>query len=130
MKQFNLFNESKSDDSNKYTKKIKAPIYEAKNRKPHVLELYDRSKTQLLINKINCLDIAEDEKKFLLSAAERFTVINFSKVADYYAHSNKAIQEAMESLALVIVDFDKAIEYGFAKLSEEMTQQYIRENEE
>lgn len=130
MKQFNLFNEKTKDINNKYTKKIKAPLYETNNVKPHILELYDRTKTKVIISKIESLNIPNEEKAFLKSAAERFTVINFSKVADYYAHSDKDVQEVFEALALVIVDFDKAIEYGFVKLNEQMTQQYLSENGE
>lgn len=34
------------------------------------------------------------------------------------------MQELMENSALVIIDFDKAIEKGFVKLSEEIANQY------
>ena len=44
MKQVNLFKADKKEDT-KYTSKIEVPIYEPKNAKPHILELYDKSKT-------------------------------------------------------------------------------------
>lgn len=132
MKQFNLFTNGIDDTEAKedgYTKKIKAPIYEPKNVKPHILELYDYTQSMRLINIIKDSSVTDEEKKFLFEAAKRFTVFNYSKIADYYAHSDEEMQKLMEQLALVIVDFDKAIQHGFVKLSEEMTQQYIAENE-
>ena len=51
-------------------------------------------------------------------------VFNYSRIADYYAHSSKDMQAIMEKLALVIVDFDKAIEYGFVKLQKEIRKEY------
>jgi hypothetical protein len=42
------------------------------------------------------------------------------------------MQEHMENSALVIIDFEKAIELGYVRLSEEISAQYIEEygNEE
>lgn len=128
MKQFDLFGGEQSIElDNKYTSKIKAPIYEPKNTKPHVLELYDNTKTTRLITEINNSNIEDDEKKFLIEAARRHTIFNYEKIADFYAHSNKEIQNLMEMSALVIIDFEKAIQLGFIKLSDEMTQQYLNE---
>ena len=36
MKQYNLFGKKKQEEDKKYTSKIKAPIYEPKNKKPHI----------------------------------------------------------------------------------------------
>tara|TARA_R100000655_G_scaffold26872_1_gene55146 strand:+ start:28 stop:426 length:399 start_codon:yes stop_codon:yes gene_type:complete len=131
MKQFKLFNNrSNTDDVKKYTSKIKAPIYEPKNTKPHTLELCDTTKMYRLIQKINAANITKEEKKFLKFAAQRHNVFNYSKIADYYAHSSEEMQQLMEHSALVIIDFEKAIQYGYAKLSEQMTQQYLNEQDE
>lgn len=47
MKQTNMFGDEfeKKIESN-YTQKIEVPTYEPKNKKPHVLELYDDAKTR------------------------------------------------------------------------------------
>ena len=37
------------------------------------------------------------------------------------------MQELMENSALVIIDFDKAIELGYVKLSKEISEQYIED---
>ena len=55
MKQINIFGEEEMavESSTKYTAKIEAPIYEPKNQKPHILSLYDRSKTARLETEIS-----------------------------------------------------------------------------
>ena len=128
MKQTNLFGLAEQDEKDKkYSSKIEAPIYEPKNKKPHILELCNKSKTQILINEIEASDLPVDEKKFLIDAAGRHNVFNYEKIADYYAHSNKEMQHLMERSALVIIDFEKAIEYGYVKLCDEIRTQYLEE---
>ena len=53
-------------------------------------------------------------------AAERHTVFNFGQVAEYYCHADATLQDLMERSGLVIIDFDKAIEYGFVHLTERL----------
>ena len=129
MKQVNLFgSEFKKDDTeNKYSSKIEAPIYEPKNKKPHILELIDKSKTHRLMREIEESNLDYDEKKFLTDAARRHNVFNYEKVADYYSHSSKEMQSLMERSALVIIDFQKAIELGYVKLCDEIRTQYLEE---
>jgi len=129
MKQFNLFGSDFKPDNteNKYSTKIEAPIYEPKNKKPHLLELINSSKTNRLINEINNSSLNKDEKNFLIEAAKRHTVFNYEKIADYYAHSTVEMQHFMERSALVIIDFEKAIEYGYVKLCDEIRNQYLEE---
>lgn len=126
MKQFNMFGKP-DEEEKKYTGKIKAPVYEPKNKKPHILELMDNSKTKRLIREITIADIPEEEKVFLIEAAKRHTVFNYEKIADYYAHSNPEVQNLMERSALVIIDFEKAIELGYVKLCDEIRTQYLEE---
>ena len=126
MKQINMFGEEfelKTESS--YTSKIVTPEYLPKNNKPHLLELYDDSKTKRIINEIKNSNISEEEKKFLIIAASRHTVFNYQKIADYYANSDKRVQELMERQALVIIDFDKAYQYGYIKLAQEVANQYF-----
>jgi len=113
-------------DSN-YSRKIKAPIYEVKNEKPDIIELYNSDKYKDIIQKIENSNILESEKEFLKIAASRHIVFNYSNIADYYANSEKELQELMEDSALVIIDFNKAIELGYVKLSEEIAEQYKEE---
>jgi hypothetical protein len=110
-----------------YTRKIETPKYEPKNEKPDLVDLCNREKTQKLIDDIKSSGLTEDEKNFLLIAAERHTVFDYRKIADYYAHANAEMQNLMEMSALVIIDFDKAIENGFVKLSEELNEMFDTE---
>ena len=126
MKLFENENLATDNSSSKYTKKVETPIYKPRGEKPHILELMDCERTKRLVNEIEKLGgvISEQEKRFLIEAAHRFVVFNYSRIADYYAHSSKEMQAIMEKLALVIVDFDKAIEYGFVKLQKEIRKEY------
>lgn len=117
----------KIEKETKYTKAVGSPIYEPKNKKPHILELCDKSKTNRLINQINASNLDEDEKRFLIEAASRHTVFNYEKIADYYAHASKEMQNLMENSALVIIDFEKAIELGYVQLSKDIEEQYLKE---
>jgi hypothetical protein len=110
-------NIDKFDD---YSKKIVTPIYEPKNEKPMVNELYNKEKADKLLDLIESSDLSYLEKDFLKYCAYRFTVFNYSKIADYYAHSDDNMKDIMEKLALVIIDYDKAVENGFVKVSNEL----------
>ena len=68
MKQVNLFGaEFKQDESEKkYSSKIEAPVYEPKNKQPHILELLNNSKTNRIINEINNSNIIEINSYYYL----------------------------------------------------------------
>ena len=102
----------------KYTGKIKIPQYEPKKIRPQLYELCDRSKYIELLRDINTSNVSESEKEFLRYAAARHLVFNYSKIADYYAHTSPEMQRLMEKSALVIIDFDDAIANGYVRLSE------------
>jgi len=129
MKQINLFGQefAPDKDKQKYSSKIEAPVYEPKNKKPNVLELYNVSKTNKLIKEIEKSNLPNDEKLFLIESAKRHTVFNYEKIADYYAHSSAEMQDLMERSGLVIIDFEKAIQYGYVKLCDEIRKQYLEE---
>lgn len=117
----------KTEIDKKYSSKIKTPIYKPNLKKPSIFKLYDARKTKELISSIKKSNITNDEKEFLIEAAKRHIVFNYSLIADYYANSNKEMQELMEQSALVIIDFNKAIEYGYVKLSKEIAEQYKKD---
>ena len=105
-----------------YSRKIEAPLYTPKGEKPQITDLYDDSRTQALIVEIEASDLPSDEKRLLSIAAQRHTVLNFAKIADYYAHSDPAVQRLMEDSALVIIDFNRAIELGFVQMTERIAE--------
>lgn len=102
----------------RYTKNITTPIYTPNNTMPNISEIYDTSKRDELITEILEQNLPDEISRFLISAAERHTIFKFSKIADYYAHAPRNIKELMEKSALVIIDYDKAIENGFTKFND------------
>ena len=110
-----------------YTKKIDVPLYVPTYKKPNIYELASYLKSTKLIQAIKNSNVTEEEKNFLIQAASRHTIFNFAKIADYYAHADKEMQELMEQSALVIVDFNKAIECGFVALNDQLSNQYLKE---
>jgi hypothetical protein len=127
MKQFTMFGKEEEKVDKKYTTNIQIPIYEPKNAKPHILELVDKSKTSRLIREIDASNLSNEEKMFLIDSARRHYVFNYEKIADYYTHASKEMQELMEKSALVIIDFEKAIELNYVKLCDEIRNQYLQE---
>jgi len=112
-------------EDNPYTKKVEIPVYEPSGEKPELGQLFNDSKVQALIAGIRSSDLSEEEKDFLILAAGRHIVLDFEQIANYYAHSEKECQELMEDNALVIVDFEKAIEQGYVVLSDKISEQYL-----
>lgn len=127
-KQTLLFDSDRQDNSNqKYSSKIEAPVYEPSHDKPHIMLLHDDTKTKQLIRDIDASDLRDDEKEFLRAAAGRHDVFHYERIADYYAYSTPKMQRFMEESALVIIDFEMAIERGFVKLCDDIRQQYLEE---
>lgn len=103
-----------------YTKTVVSPIYTPTGENPRIEELNDRSVADKLIQEIEQAVIPEEIKQFLLGSAERHVVFNYERIANYYAHAPLNVQELMEQSALIIIDYDKAIENGFVRLSDDI----------
>lgn len=108
------------EEQKKYTMKTNIPQYEIKGEEPDISELVDTSKTKELLNRIKQSDCTEEQKTFLRLGAYRHLCFNYSKIAEYYAHADKEMQELMEDSALVIIDFEDAIAKGYVELSEQI----------
>lgn len=130
MKQVSMFEDERPKEETEYTTKIETPIYEPKNKKPHILELFDKTKYSRLRREIEQSDLPADEKQFLIFAATRHLIFNYGKIADYYAHSSPETQRLMERSALVIIDFDKSYELGYVKLANNIANNYLDTYEE
>jgi len=102
---------------NTYSKKIKAPTYKITGEKPEIKTLFDDSKTIELTNKIDAANLPKELADFLRKAAQRHTIFHFRRIAETYAHADAPTQDLFEQSALVIIDFDKAIENGFVHLT-------------
>jgi hypothetical protein len=113
--------------SENYSRKIEAPIYEITGERPPLSALFDRAKADALITEINKAGLPDDVAEFLCYAANRHVVFNFRNIAEFYAHADERTQSLMERSALVIIDFNKAIEEGFVRLTSAVSDQYTRD---
>lgn len=118
------------ETENTYTQKVDVPTYEPSGDKPDITELFDDSHAFNLIEKIKSSKLPQPEKDFLMLTAGRHVRLNFQLIADYYAHSDRVVQELMEDSALVIVDIDNAIANGWVNLSKKLDEIYDEDNEE
>lgn len=121
--------EQELEDANPYTAKVKTPVYEPTGEKPLLSDLVDTSVRDRLVSKVKVADIPIDVRDFLIAAAQRHLKFNYKNIAEYYAQSNKEIQELMEDSALVIIDYNKAIQQGYVKISNTI-QEMMEEDEE
>lgn len=112
------------DANDNYSRKIESPIYEPKGKKPRISTLVDLTTQRSLMDQINASKVTKGEKAFLLSAAARHAVFDYQQIAEYYAHASPEMQSLMEDSALVIIDFNKAIEKGYVKLTKKIARLY------
>lgn len=117
------------DLQNPYSTKIEAPIYEIRGEKPSEDELVDVAKVRELLDNIEAADVPEKVKAFLRVCAYRHAVIDFELMAEYYAHAPKEVQELMEENALVIIDFENAVENGFVRMTQDLSAIYEKNKE-
>ena len=105
----------------KYSRKIEAPIYEPTMEiAPMVSDCINTEKYDKLIAEIEQAEISADDKRLLKLAAARHIVFDYKNIAERYAHADNLVQQLMENSALVIIDFDKAIENGFIKMTKRL----------
>lgn len=102
----------------KYTTKVDIPQYQITGEEPAISELTNNDKLSELLVNIEKSNVTEEQKEFLRCAAYRHLVFNYAKIAEYYAHQDKEMQELMENSALVIIDFDDAVRNGYVELKE------------
>lgn len=110
-----------------YSKKIKTPVYEIKGDKPKLSQLVDTIKTDELLKDIDAMIAPNGVKSFLRVAATRHYKFNYQAIAEYYARAPKNVQQLFEDSALVIIDFDAAIEGGFVQMNKRLME--IRDRE-
>ena len=117
--------------NNKYSIKINPPVYtKKKEKKPKLSECVDLAKYNQLKKEIESnKNISDEERTLLLLASTRHICFNYENIAEYYCHCSDETKSLMEKNALVIVDINKAIEFGFVKYTEEIIN-IIEGNEE
>jgi hypothetical protein len=117
-------------DGTQYSQKVEIPQYEPTGECPDIWELVDTAKADSFLEEINESKVSPEEKDFLIKATRRLYEFNYKKIAEYYAQATPEMQELMEHLALVIIDFDNAIAYGYAQLSAALEEMRGEDDEE
>lgn len=112
---------------NIYSKKLEGLIYEPTGEQPNLKDLFADEKYKQLLCDIENSNLSDEEKSFLKIAATRHIIFDYHAIAEYYAHSEKEMQELMEHSALVIIDFDNAIKNGFVQIASEID--FMREED-
>jgi hypothetical protein len=121
--------ESSENTESAYTGKVVVPIYTPTGDKPKVAELAGLKKYNQFIEEIESAQIDDQEvADFLKFAASRHIVFDYGKVAEYYAHAPKEVQRLMENSALVLVDFNRAVELGYVRLTERVKALYAQDH--
>lgn len=108
------------DADNPYTFKIESPTYEPTGECPALGDLVDKEKTDRLLAQIDEADVPEDARAFLRLAALRHLRFSYKDIAEFYCHAEPEVQRLMEASALVIVDFESAIENGYVRVCERL----------
>ena len=121
--------EEEEKKESKYTRKVTVPIYTIKGENPTYSEMVDTTRADKLIKQIDASSVDDDFKKFLKLAATRLYEFRYDKIAEFYAHKSSEEQELMEKLALVIIDFNKAIENGYIELNKFIEECFLQEND-
>lgn len=116
------------EKENPYTDKINIPQYEIKGDCPNTNELVNTDKTNELVSEIKDANLPAEIEQFLILSAYRHLTFDYSKIAEYYAHADKNVQELMEKSALVIIDYNDAIKYGYVQLSNRIDELYAEDN--
>lgn len=113
-----------------YTRKIEAPTYEPTSEEPPEVDtLFNIEKcTELMVEISETKGLPNEVKNFLTFAAYRHVVFDYQAIAEYYAHAPKNVQELMEKSALVIIDFDNAVENGFVSLTGDLKDAYSKDH--
>lgn len=131
MKISKLFDIEDNFDHKRYTNYIPKIQYKPKGMIiPSEDFLYNTKKYDILVKEIKDKKLPEDIEKFLIASATRHIIFDYEKIAEYYCHANKEIQNLMEKSGLVIIDFEDAIENGFVKLNKRIVELYENETKE
>lgn len=118
-------------DDTTYTQKVEIPIYTPDmNNDVSEEQLVNTEYFDKLISEINKAKIPEKARKFLILSAYRHLRFDYTAIADYYAKADKTVQDLMERSGLVIIDYNKALEYGFVEFSDSLKEIMGQNDEE
>ncbi len=107
--------------ANDYAKNTPSPVYEPTGDNPEIHDLTDTERRDTLVADIQTATVPGGIREFLVMAAQRHIVFDYRRIAEFYAHADAETQRLMEDSALVIVDFNRAIELGYVRLSSRLS---------
>jgi hypothetical protein len=110
------------DTGRDYTTQVDTPIYTPKGLRPALSELVDTEHRDRLIQEIDASTAPEDVKQFLRQAADRHCQFDYEQIAEYYSHADPETKRLFEASALVICDFNNAIERGYVQMTDTLRQ--------
>ena len=110
------FDADENEGDTKYTPKVEIPDYTVTNNSVNLSDCINKAKYNVLIEEIMQSKVSQEEKNFLILAAARHILFNYKNIAGYYAGASKEMQELMERSALVIIDYENAIQNGYVRL--------------
>lgn len=113
-----------------YNKKVDSPLYTAKGIEPSLDSLTNLERFNSLVEDIEQSRIPKDIKQFLIYSAHRHIEFDYESIAEYYCHATPEVQKLMEDSALIIIDFNRAIDLGYVKLNDDLRKCYIDEFED
>jgi hypothetical protein len=119
-----------SEDENPYTGKVATPIYAITDVQPPIESLLNTAKADYLISEVEQSNVSEAEKAFLIQASRRHNVFDYRNIAEYYAHASKEMQALMERSALIIIDYETAIQSGYVSLSQSILDMIEEDSDE
>lgn len=104
----------------KYTGKFSIPPFEPSDADYSLNDCIDVDRYVELLKSINQSlkdkEITESEARFLKICASRWIKFHYSKVAQWYAtKASSAMKDLLEKSAMILIDLDKATEYGIIK---------------
>lgn len=110
------------EEINPYSLNVDSPVYNINGDKPNVGDLVDTSYADKLIQDIKEKELPKEIENFLIQSSYRHIKFDYKNIAEYYAHADDDVKELMEDSALIIVDYNKAIDKGYVKLTEKMAE--------
>ncbi len=117
----------RAEDDGGYSQKVESPVYEPRGDRPPVADLADVTRRDELLAEIEAADVPADIRAFLILAAHRHTAFDYEAIAEFYAHADAHTQRLMEASALVVIDFDDAVERGFVRLNADLDEAFRRD---
>ena len=118
------------EKDNPYTSNLNCPQYEPTGKDVPLESLVDTSKTDQLLEEIAVADVPDDVKRFLRLGAQRHLRFDYRNIAEYYSNAPPEIQDLFERSALVIIDYEDAMKYGFVRATSALEEIFQSESED